>query len=300
MMTGNSNMSILASFVSLWITSFLGQNAQIVLGFILILSFGILHGANDIIVFKETNFLKKPISLLKLIFSYVFTILISAVLFIAIPWVALLLFVLVSGYHFGEQHWQTLNANAPKWLTPIFKFNYGIFILLLLFVFHTEEVNQIVFSIISIDVAFIEISYLLTFSGLTLAAFFTYFNYKSASFKKNMVAELLYLVVFSILFKVGSLIWGFALYFIFWHSIPSLRDQIQFLYGKYSFDNFKLYLRSAYLYWIISIAGIFILYTFLKEERIFNALFFSFLAAITFPHAWVILKMFNRSKEANP
>ena len=297
MMAGNSNLSILASFVSLWITSFLGQTAQIILGFILILSFGVLHGANDIIVFKETNFLKKPISLVKLISSYVFTILISAVLFITIPWLALLLFVLVSGYHFGEQHWQTLEADSLNWLKSIFKFNYGIFILLLLFVFHIQEVNQIVFSIIDIEVEFLEIPYLLAFFGLTLATFFAYFNYKSASFKKNIIEELLYLVVFSILFKVGSLIWGFALYFIFWHSIPSLRDQIKFLYGKYSFDNFKLYLRSAFIYWIISIVGIFLLYMLLKDETIFNALFFSFLAAITFPHAWVILKMLGRSSK---
>jgi len=293
-MSENSNLSILASFVCLWITTFLGQTSQIIVGFTLIFSFGILHGANDIIVFKETNSLKKPISFVKLISSYIFTVLISALLFISIPWLALLLFVLVSGYHFGEQHWQQLEDTILNWLKPIFKFTYGIFILLLLFVFHIEEVNQIVFSIIAVNVGFINIPYLLVFFGLTLSIFFIYFNYKSVLFKKNIIEELLYLLVFSILFKVGSLIWGFALYFIFWHSIPSLRDQIKFLYGKYSFENFKRYLRSAFAYWIISIVGIMLLYLLLKDVTIFNALFFSFLAAITFPHAWIILKMLER------
>jgi Brp/Blh family beta-carotene 15,15'-monooxygenase len=108
------------------------------------------------------------------------------------------------------------------------------------------------------------------------------------------VEELLYLVVFAILFKMGSLIWGFALYFIFWHSNPSLHDQIKFLYGKYSFNNFMLYFKSAFIYWIISLVGIFVLYGIFKNETIFDALFFSFLAAITFPHTFVILKMFKK------
>jgi beta-carotene 15,15'-dioxygenase len=86
-------------------------------------------------------------------------------------------------------------------------------------------------------------------------------------------------LVFAVIFKVGSLIWGFALYFIFWHSIPSLNDQIRFIYGNYSFNNFKLYLKSALAYWLISLLGIVIV---------------SFLAAITFPHAYVILKMFKK------
>jgi len=100
--------------------------------------------------------------------------------------------------------------------------------------------------------------------------------------------------VFSIIFKASSLIWGFALYFIFWHSIPSMIDQIAFLFGNVSFNNFKLYFRSAFVYWIVSLLGIALLYLIFKEQKIFNALFFSFLASITFPHVVVIVKMFGK------
>jgi len=287
----NRNLSIVASFLGLWITSFFTQNFQIVLGFILIFSFGILHGANDLIILKKIDVAKRSFSFLKLITSYIIVVLFSAVLFIIIPWLALLLFILVSGYHFGEQHWQELENYNGKWIKPLFQFNYGIFILLLLFVFHIKEVEEIVFSIISINIDFIKISYLLLFFGCTLSVFFLYFIYQSIIFKNNIIEQLLYLIVFTILFKVGSLIWGFALYFIFWHSIPSLQDQIKFLYGNYSFENFKLYLKSAFIYWMISLIGIVVLYLIFKDKKIFGALFFSFLAAITFPHAFVIVKM---------
>jgi Brp/Blh family beta-carotene 15,15'-monooxygenase len=121
-----------------------------------------------------------------------------------------------------------------------------------------------------------------------------YFYLKIERFKNYFFKELFYLVVFSIIFKVSTLIWGFALYFIFWHSIPSMMDQITFLFGKVSFNNFKLYFRSAFVYWIVSLLGIALLYLIFKDQKIFNALFFSFLASITFPHVVVIVKMFGK------
>lgn len=294
MISKNLNLSILASFLGLWITSFLNDKFQILVGFLLIFSFGVLHGANDLVILTKLNASKKSISFLKLILSYIIVVLFSAFLFVILPWLALLLFILVSGYHFGEQHWQDLEDFNQKWLRYIFQFSYGIFILLLLFVFHIKEVQQIIFSIININVQSINIVTLLEVFGFILGLFFIYYSYKSIAFRNKAVEELLYLLVFTVLFKVGSLIWGFALYFIFWHSISSLYDQIKFLYGNYSFNNFKLYFKSAFAYWLISLIGIVILYLIFKNETIFDALFFSFLAAITFPHAFVILKMFKK------
>jgi len=40
-------VSILMSFIGLWISSFLSNNQEFYIGFSLILTFGILHGAND-------------------------------------------------------------------------------------------------------------------------------------------------------------------------------------------------------------------------------------------------------------
>ena len=98
----------------------------------------------------------------------------------------------------------------------------------------------------------------------------------SASFKKIVIEQLFYLMLLCLIFKVSGLIWGFTIYFIFWHSIPSLNDQIRFLYGNYSFINFKKYFKSAFLYWIISLVGISLLYLISKDMIIFDALFFKF------------------------
>ncbi|MGL2964185.1 Brp/Blh family beta-carotene 15,15'-dioxygenase [Flavobacterium sp. RSB2_4_14] len=291
-MLKNTNLSILLSFLGLWLTSFLKNEAQIIVGFILILSFGIIHGANDLLLIKKINGSEKT-TYWKLLFNYISIVLIAVILFSFIPWFAMLLFIIVSSYHFGEQHWENKNTYSSKVATTLFNTIYGLFILLLLFQFHEKEVMTILLGITGINLYYINITLLLKIIGLLLLVFFIYSFYTSKVFQKNLAVELLYLVVFTILFKVGSLIWAFAIYFIFWHSIPSLFDQIKFLFGEVSVENFKAYVKSAFIYWITSIVGIIILYFILKDYKIFDSIFFSFLAAITFPHVFVIERMFH-------
>lgn len=286
-------ITVITSFLGLWLTSYLSDTNQLVLGFILIFTFGILHGANDLVLISQLENKKKQ-SFFKILISYIAIVLISALLFTKIPIIALTLFILVSAYHFGEQHWQDIEKNGNKIITKIFQFNYGLIILLLLFIFNKKEVIEIVFKITTVSIAEKTIN-ITFFIVLLLFLINTYILYKkSETFKNIMIEQLFYLVLLCLIFKVSSLIWGFTIYFIFWHSIPSLNDQIRFLYGKYSFTNFKKYFKSAFLYWIISLVGISILYFISKDLIIFDALFFSFLASITFPHAIVILKMYKK------
>ncbi len=286
-------ISILTSFLALWLTTFLNNEFQFFVGFILILSFGILHGANDLALINHLEINKKPKSFLKLILSYITIVLIAVILFVFIPTVAMILFILISSYHFGEQHWQKLIEEQSKLNRIFFEFNYGIFILFLLFYFHSDEVIYIVFKITNIvlHTFFIDVVFIISAIILILQMLFLAIN--NLVFQKNIPEQLLYLLVFAIVFKVGSLIWAFTIYFVLWHSIPSLNDQITFLYGTYTFKNFIAYFKSGFLYWIISLFGIGFLYINFKDQKLFEALFFSFLAAITFPHAWIILKMFK-------
>ncbi len=291
-----SNFAIIASFIGLWLNSFFAGEFQLFVGFILIFSFGILHGANDLALIKNVNTEKKALYFSKILFYYVCIVIFGALLFYIIPWLALAMFIVVSGYHFGEQQWNHQLQIEISWVKSLYEIVYGLLILFLLFAFHAIEVQKVILAISTINIPLtyflLVLKILITlFLGISL---FLYFRIQE--FKNYFFVELFYLFVFAILFKVSTLIWGFALYFIFWHSIPSIMDQIRFLFGKATFDNFKLYFRSAFFYWIVSLAGIFILYFIFKGEKIFNALFFSFLASITFPHVLVIQKMFGRNK----
>lgn len=285
------NFAIVASFFCLWLDSLLSNNAQIIVGFILILTFGILHGANDLLLIKKIDYNKEQISFQKTLLYYIIVVGLGSLLFWIIPWFALLLFIIVSGYHFGEQQWENLEKSP---LFKLFEFTYGLFILMLLFNFNIKEVQEVIQNITSIVVPKNYFTNGLIINSVALVALGIYYSNKLVEFKNRWMLETFYLLVFTVIFRVSSLIWGFAIYFIIWHSIPSIINQINYLNGEVSWNNFRKYIRSAFLYWVISLIGIATLYLLFKDIEIFNALFFSFLAAITFPHVLVIFILFKK------
>lgn len=292
-MSNTLKLSVITSFAGLWLTSYLSNKYQIILGFFLILSFGVLHGANDLVLIDQLKSNKK-LDFVKIIGIYVSIVGISVLLFTNIPIVALLLFILVSSYHFGEQHWNEIIKTNKSFITPMFQFNYGLLILVILFYFNSNEVIEIIFEITkyTLSTEFIETALLITLSLFVVLSIRLY--QISTEFKNNLIEQLFYLVVLAIVFKASSLIWGFTIYFIFWHSIPSLNDQLIFLYGSSTWADFKKYFKTAFIYWFISLIGVFGLYYIAKDMVVFDALFFAFLASITFPHFIVILNMYQK------
>jgi beta-carotene 15,15'-dioxygenase len=294
-MSHSNKIAILITFFALWINMYFSFKYQQVIGFVVIFLFGILHGANDLALYQKINEEKKSNSLRKIILYYIAIVFLGALLFYSMPIIALLLFIIFSGYHFGEQHWNKLKSNKNYSLLTIFETLYGLFILFLLFQLHELEVKQIVFQITRSSIAKLDFKIITLLIGLLLIISGIILHTKTTKFKSEISINIFYLIVFAIVFKTADLIWAFAIYFVVWHSIPSIKEQIHFLYGSYTFKNFKRYFISAFIYWIISLFGIGILYVLFKDKEIFNALFFSFLAAITFPHTIVIIKMQNKA-----
>lgn len=292
-MSHYNKIAILISFFALWINMYFSNQYQQIIGFVVIFLFGILHGANDLALYQKINENKKGILLKKILLYYIGIVLFGAFLFYSIPIVALVLFLIFSSYHFGEQHWNTLEIKKNRWLTS-FQTVYGMFIFLLLFSFHQQEVKAIIYQISNVSIASINFTTLLLMFGILMIILGWMVNSIAVKFKSEIVLNLFYLLVFAIIFKTANLIWAFAIYFVFWHSFPSIKEQINFLYGDFTIKNFKRYFKSAFIYWFISLLGIGILYFIFNEYKIFDALFFSFLAAITFPHTIVIIKMQNK------
>lgn len=292
-MSKTNKFAIIVSFFALWINVNFSPNYQQVIGFVVIFLFGILHGANDLALFQKISETEKSISLKKLTLSYVGIVIFGAVLFYSIPILALLLFILFSSYHFGEQHWNTIETEEKNsWIT-IFQTIYGLFIFSLLFTFHENEVEKIIYQITNFSIEKLDFKWITICIGLLMIAAGIKVNSVSIKFKSEVVVNIFYLVVFAIIFKTADLVWAFAIYFVIWHSISSIEEQINYLYGSFTLKNFRSYFISAFPYWITSLFGIFILYFIFKDKELFNALFFSFLAAITFPHTIIIIKMQN-------
>lgn len=286
---GVKNYKIVITFFLLWLTIQFDSAAENVLAYVSILTLGLLHGANDIklLTRKEAT---RTMSPYKIVASYVTFVLCVGVLFYTLPVLALFVFIVISGFHFGEEHLHDKFTKDSRLLTYFFTV-YGMLILFLIFYFNAEATSLIIYNITSYT---LQDSFFLIGVGIlglsTLIC--SWILYKNKKKEISYIEELVYILVFIALFKMANLLWSFAIYFVIWHAIPSLFSQIRFLYGNTSYTSVVKYVKSSFIYWLLSIAGVFSLYFFLRDDLyLFNAIFFAFLATITFPHVWVINAM---------
>lgn len=289
--------SIVSSFFGLWITSLLPKSFELVLGFVLIFSFGMIHGSNDILIIKRLSNAPKD-NFLKVLLTYLFVVSLAIIFFYFVPELALLFFVLFSSYHFGEQHWENKMNNLSERLKRVFFFSYGLLILYLVFYFNIESVIGIIYDITGFKIINIYTSEVIPILIVVLSLISSVAIYKKNIDIKSFLREIFLILVLSIIFNASSLIWGFTIYFIIWHSIPSLVDQISFIYGSFNKSNILRYTKDALPFWLVSILGIFILFLVFKDEKHFHSLFFAFIAAVTFPHAIVMLEMFSKKERS--
>ena len=119
-------MSVLALIIAILSNEYI-QNT---LGIIAILSIGIVHGANDLKIISTFTNNNKSLNRIKYFSFYLLTVLLGGLFFFFLPSFALLFFILVSCFHFGEQHWESkIKANKYNYLLY---FIYGGVIFLLI------------------------------------------------------------------------------------------------------------------------------------------------------------------------
>ena len=251
-----------------------------------ILTFGIVHGANDLLLINKTTDTTK--SIFTQFFIYLTLVLLFFIFFYVIPSLALITFIILSSYHFGEQQW-TLFEKTNNNIIKILYFSYGLLIFSILFYFNFNEVSFIIKDITdqSFDLTFFK--KLLIYSSLTtLIISIMLFKH----LKNQLLIQIFLLIFFLITVYFTDLLMSFAIYFVLWHSLPSILEQSKFLFGSSERTHLKIYLKKASLYWILSILGLTVTYYIFKDSQSqLLSIFFSFLAAITFPHTFVISKI---------
>jgi len=279
---------IFFSTISCLILSFfISQFVQNLIVFSGILSFGIIHGANDLLLLKKNLNTNKD-SIISLLIPYLIMVFSFGIFFYLIPSLALIFFVLFSSYHFGEQQWTMFSEKKQNNL-GFFYFTYGLFLFSFLFWSNNSFVSEIIYDITAINIDVVIYDYLLYISTLGLI-FLGIINFKSLS--DQLIVQSFLLVLLSVIFYNSNLLLAFGIYFVFWHSIPSIIEQSDYIYGYSNLKSFINYLKSALIYWIISLFGLLVLYSLLKDyQSLLISIFFSFLAAITFPHTLVIFKI---------
>ena len=284
------NFMIFFTFFLFWVSIQFGEVVEDFIAYILVISVGILHGANDLLILSTKE--QKDKKLIKNLSIYIGIILLCVVIYWFSSFVAIVLFVVLSAYHFGEEHLShKINVNFV--FNAVYFLSYGLFIFALLFYQSLSDVDLIMKELTGGTFSKFQIEITLIMSAVFLSTGSIYLIIMRRNEALLFLREFLYLVLLFLVFNTSSLILGFAIYFILWHSIPSIIHQIEFISGSLNKRNVVTYVKKALIYWVISIAGLLVLYQVLPEIKLLATVVFVILFAFTAPHTWVMHRMKN-------
>lgn len=274
----------------------LSVNYQDMVGFSLILSVGLIHGANDLLIIKRNTSSDTNFSQFKSFIKYFGIVLAGLIFFYFFPSFALISFILVSIYHFGEQHIEAipLDKNLKNTRRYISIISNGILLFTIIFMNNTKVVVD-VFS--SFNIVFLNYNFLIIILIITSILYVSILIIKK-DLQPFLISEILFFGLFYFLSITSSLILCFSVYFIFFHSILSIKDQVKYIYGSNNSKSLKRYIKNSLPYFILALIFLILFYIYIEiDNNDLLPIIFTFLAAITFPHVLVIEKMYRTMKQ---
>ena len=274
----------------------LSVNYQDMVGFSLILSVGLIHGANDLLIIKRNTSSDTNFSQFKSFIKYFGIVLAGLIFFYFFPSFALISFILVSIYHFGEQHIEAipLDKNLKNSRRYISIISHGILLFTIIFMNNTKVVVD-VFS--SFNIVFLNYNFLIIILIITSILYASILIIKK-DLQPFLISEILFFGLFYFLSITSSLILCFSVYFIFFHSILSIKDQVKYIYGSNNSKSLKRYIKNSLPYFILALIFLILFYIYTDiDNNDLLPIIFTFLAAITFPHVLVIEKMYRTMKQ---
>jgi Brp/Blh family beta-carotene 15,15'-monooxygenase len=285
----NKNFNIIITAFVIWISLYTNSQIELFASGIFVLSLGLMHGANDINLLQEL-LKKNKTKKWQLITVYVG---LGALIFtLAFSWriLGLIVFMLFSSYHFGEQHLHSrlLNSKNKTWDYTL----YGLVIFSMLFSTHQADAQYLIFHMTGWNISHIPLN---TITIALLATLIISWVFQLRYFKKGIFEELFYLLMFYVVFFNTELSLSFAVYFVIWHALPSIKDQILIEGQSLGYKSALRYFKQSYRYWLVSVFGIFLMakgYDYMGTGLF--PILFAALVAITFPHIILITGLFQK------
>lgn len=283
-------LKILITLICTLLGAFLPDVFLTFLAAINVLTIGIIHGANDLYIVSIINRTTTKQQFGYLFVIYVLFVFCMVFALYRFPLWSLLLFVIISSFHFGEQQWYEKTIVKTS-MVYFFYAAFGFLLFALLFQTHKFQTTNVISEITQAQApAYLFDRFLMFASGIFTVLMIFNFN----KFKSQLFIQALGFLSLLLLFSQTSLLWSFSVYFILWHSLPSLKEQATVLYPHDS-NPIRSYIKSALPYWLLSLIGLTAAVLFVDNEIIsMTSLFFAFLAAITIPHVIAIFLMHKK------
>jgi Brp/Blh family beta-carotene 15,15'-monooxygenase len=274
----------------------LNNNTQVSFLILVLILFGVPHGALDLYIDQHLN--KSQSNQKLFLVKYIANIIGYALIWYFFPIAALIIFILITAYHFGEIDWLGKTDNIVQ------KIAYSIIGLLWILLLLSKNIKFALEIFIRMErSAFNENQWIslahtifpITLIGLLLIYIILFF-FKAHFFSKNKyyyysLLQQIILIVFAFYMPLWLC---FAFYFGFWHSLLSF-DKIRITFSlPNNFKGWKGLLIKAAPFSIMAWFG-FIYITFLTlnskdASGIFTLLFIS-LSVLALPHLQIFTKI---------
>jgi len=267
-----------------------------------ILTIGVSHGSLDHVKGKKLFNILNISKISIFYFSYILIAILVIIIWIKIPFISLMCFLLVASYHFGKEDTQFL-MNENSYFNQLLFFLKGLLIIAAPMFFHFDE-TIIIFKLLLVDneifystLEFIEVNKILPIAIILSSLSSICLFLRKFEIKKFIV----FLDYFSILvlnYYLTPLV-AFTIYFCFLHSI---RHSITLIYeiDKNDFKNgLKIFGQKALPLTVLTAIFCLIGLYLLNNNYDFNSsilkIIFIGLASLTFPH--ILLEYFLEKNE---
>ena len=267
-----------------------------------ILTIGVSHGSLDHVKGKKLFNILNISKISIFYFSYILIAILVIIIWIKIPFISLMCFLLVASYHFGKEDTQFL-MNENSYFNQLLFFLKGLLIIAAPMFFHFDE-TIIIFKLLLVDneifystLEFIEVNKIVPIAIILSSLSGICLLLRKFEIKKFII----FLDYFSILvlnYYLTPLV-AFTIYFCFLHSI---RHSITLIYeiDKNDFKNgLKIFSQKALPLTVLTAIFCLIGLYLLNNNYDFNSsilkIIFIGLASLTFPH--ILLEYFLEKNE---
>ena len=275
-----------------------GTTVEYVIAFAMIALFGIPHGATDHTLFtlgaSQNN--QKGLNW-KFLAIYLTVMAAYATLWYISPFISFIAFLLLSAFHFGEA--QLAYAGKLKMINWVAMFS-GLSFLMILLLPHKLEVGSYIVPYFLSENAYQQF---LTFGNYFTAICFLGLIIPLLLARKEIITkEVIDLILVFVISYNTSLLFAFAVFFVFWHSWDATTMQI-FKIGalKKGFD-FRSWIKEAAPFSLLSWFGMALLLwlsTYWSMSWPLVTLFFVLVSIITLPHAIVMSRFYSTDYATN-
>lgn len=237
---------------------------------------GIPHGGIDHLIHNPD--IKKN-ELYRFIINYLILILIYAMVWWLFPKIALLSFIVMSSYHFGQSHF--IQRIIPKKFTSLSISLRGLFFLFAILLGSWESTKTILSPIVNLE---LDTGYRI---GILFFLTVVSIGFQEGQGIKLTSEDLLEYFILAPILYFSPLFISFIVYFGFWHALPSMLEEYRVLRTFPTYNSVKKFVVQLLPFSLISLFGIalilFFALSYLDQNEV-SMLFFALVSLISFPH----------------